>query len=78
MEVKRNYLKLSIVLAVICFGHLTGCRDQKTAKEANQELKLFSLLTPEQTGVSFENTITRSNELNIFIYQDFIPVQVQE
>ncbi len=71
MKVKRYYLKVSIVLAVICLSHLTGCRDKKAVKEESQEQKLFSLLTPDQTGISFENTITRSNELNIFIYQDF-------
>ena len=71
MEVKSNFLKIGIVLAVIYFGHLTGCHDQKTVKEVSQEQKLFSLLTPDHTGIYFENTITRSNELNIFIYQDF-------
>ena len=71
MEIKRNYLKTSIVLVVIYFGHLTGCCDKKQVKEVIRDQKLFSLLTPDHTGIHFENTITRSDELNIFIYQDF-------
>jgi hypothetical protein len=71
MELKRKYLKISTVLAVISFSLLTGCHDQKQVKLVNLQQKLFSLLTPDQTGINFENTITRTNELNIFIYQDF-------
>ena len=71
MEVKSNYLKISIVLAVIYFGHLTGCHDQTQVKKVSKEQKLFTLLTPDHTGIHFNNTITRTNEMNIFIYQDF-------
>lgn len=70
MEKTRCYLKVIIILAVICLSHLTGCRDQKHINNKKNQ-KLFSLLSPDHTGIYFENTITRTNELNIFIYQDF-------
>ncbi len=59
------------MLAVIYFCHLTACHNQKQPKEVNREHKLFSVLTPDHTGIYFNNTITRTNDLNIFIYQDF-------
>ena len=71
MEVRRNYLKISIVLVVIYFGHWTGCYGQTPVKEVSREQTLFTLLTPDQTGIYFENTITNTNELNIFIYEEF-------
>ncbi|MCK4465730.1 MAG: VCBS repeat-containing protein [Bacteroidales bacterium] len=71
MDVKRNYLKISIVLVVIYFGHWTGCYGQIPVKKVSQEQTLFTLLTPDQTGIYFENTITNTNELNIFIYEYF-------
>ena len=71
MEVKRNYLKISIVLVVIYFGHRTGCYGQTPVKEVSQKQTLFTLLTPDQTGIYFENTITNTNEWNIFIYEEF-------
>ncbi len=70
MEKIRCYLKVIIILTVICLSHLTGCRDQKHINNKKNQ-KLFSLLSPDHTGIYFENTITRTNELNIFIYQDF-------
>jgi len=70
MEKIRCYLKVIIILAVICLSHLTGCRDQKHVNNKKTQ-KLFSLLSPDHTGIYFENTITRTNEQNIFIYQDF-------
>ena len=78
MELKSNCLKISIMLAVIYFTHLTACHNQKQPKEVNQEHKLFSLLTPDHTGIYFDNTITRTNDLNIFIYQDFYSGAVSE
>jgi enediyne biosynthesis protein E4 len=71
MKVKRTYFRISLVLSVISFSLLTGCHDQKSGIEETSGNKLFSLLSPDHTGIHFENTITRSNELNIFIYQDF-------
>lgn len=70
MNAKRNYLRISLVLILLYFGHLTGCHDQTPVKKTGKQ-NLFSLLTPDQTGINFNNIITRSNELNIFIYQDF-------
>ena len=71
MEVKRNYLKIGIVLGVIYFCHRTGCYGQIPVKKVSEEQTLFSLLTPDHTGIYFENTITDTNEESIFIYEDF-------
>lgn len=71
MELKRYSLNINIALAVICLSHLTGCLEQKPVNEGSQGQKLFTLLTPDRTGINFDNVITRTNDLNIFIYQDF-------
>ena len=70
MEGKRNYLKTSILLVVICFQYRAGC-GQVPVNNANQGKSLFSLLTPDQTGISFKNTVTDTKKDNILIYQSF-------
>lgn len=56
---------LSVVL-------LAGCQKQTDEKEdAAPENPLFTLLTPEQTGVAFENTLTESLNGNVLMYEYF-------
>ncbi len=47
------------LLLAVCF--VSGCQSEK-------EPKLFSLLSVEETGIDFENTLTESPDLNILNY----------
>ncbi len=66
-----NQLKISILLVVFCFVQPVECYTQIQNKETNKKKKLFTLLSPDQTGITFNNTITYNKDLNIFIYEDF-------
>lgn len=50
-----------------------GCQKQTDEKQDNAapENPLFTLLAPEQTGVTFENTITESLNGNVLMYEYF-------
>ncbi len=56
-----------------CFVVLSGCQRQtdERQEEAAPENPLFTLLTPEQTGVAFENTLTESLNGNVLMYEYF-------
>ncbi|GHB60125.1 VCBS repeat-containing protein [Persicitalea jodogahamensis] len=56
-----------------CFGILSSCQKQTDEKqeEAAPENPLFTLLAPEQTGVTFENTLTESLNGNVLMYEYF-------
>lgn len=41
------------------------------SKQENKENYLFQEMTAEETGISFENTITNTDEFNIFNYRNF-------
>src|SRR5688500_4001757 len=45
-----------------------GCSDKNNAEGENS---LFSLLTPEQTGVEFQNLLTEGLNTNILMYEYF-------
>lgn len=61
-------MKLTILLRPLIFflGVLTliNCTKEKTPVEG----KIFSMLTPSQTGIEFSNTLTENDSLNYFTY----------
>ena len=61
------------VALFFCFGILLGCQKQTDEKqeEAAPENPLFTLLAPEQTNVTFENTLTESLNGNVLMYEYF-------
>ncbi|MCX6263009.1 MAG: VCBS repeat-containing protein, partial [Bacteroidetes bacterium] len=54
-----------IVLAIAVL--FTACR----RSSADSGEAVFSLLSPQQTGIDFENTVTDSREMNILNYHNF-------
>ncbi len=68
-------IPLSIFSFILVLIFLTACnRDKETEVENEsiyQEDKLFSLLSPEETGVDFINSVENQPDFNIFKYRNF-------
>jgi len=65
---KLKYITLSLVLL-----GLSACNSKKedqTAQEAKKET-LFTLLSPEESGVNFINKVENRKDFNIFKYRNF-------
>jgi hypothetical protein len=54
---------------MIGFAVLSSC--SKSAESDGKRETLFTTLSPEETGISFTNTVTDSAEYNIFTYRNF-------
>ncbi len=69
---KRKYLGQSLAI-IFSVGVLASCQKQTDEKqeETAPENPLFTLLAPEQTGVTFENTLTESLNGNVLMYEYF-------
>ena len=52
-------------LLVLCLLTLLGCSSEPT------QIRLFEKMSPEETGVSFQNNIEHSERFNIFSYRNF-------
>ncbi len=63
--------KAASILLLVVLLSFPYCYGNDTTKNYNQKPKLFSLLTPSQTGISFTNNVTDSREANILIYEAF-------
>jgi hypothetical protein len=57
--------KIQLILPLLV---LFGCQKESVNKD---ELKQFTLLTPEETGITFENTLTEGLNTNILMYEYF-------
>jgi enediyne biosynthesis protein E4 len=61
---------LACLLASLCVP--SGCIDRGiTAEKSNDEQTLFTQLPASQTGVTLENRVTDTRDLNIFTYRNF-------
>lgn len=70
IRIRKCFFKATVILLSIS---IFGCQKQADEKqqEAAPENPLFTLLTPEQTGVTFENTLTESLNGNVLMYEYF-------
>lgn len=50
---------------------LSSCGDEKQEVRTEVKETLFTLLTPEESGIDFNNRIENNKELNIFKYRNF-------
>lgn len=57
--------KIQFILPLLV---LLGCQKESVKKD---DLKQFTLLTPEETGITFENTLTEGLNTNILMYEYF-------
>ena len=55
----------------LCFVLVCSCKEQPVKSEEKPAEKLFTLLTPEQSGVDFQNTLTEGLNTNILMYEYF-------
>ena len=62
-------MKTGLPALALFISGLLGCKGG--ADEENASGTMFSLLTPEQTGVSFQNTLTEGPNTNILMYEYF-------
>ena len=69
----NTYGKLSFQLLFIGLIALTGCTHKAENKESsdNDSHPLFTLLTPEQTHVDFNNTLTEGLNTNVLMYEAY-------
>jgi len=60
-----NYCICSLALSILI---ATSCTTNKETKEETKEelATLFSLLSPEKTGVDFKNEVQNQTDFNIF------------
>ncbi|UBM60120.1 VCBS repeat-containing protein [Marinilongibacter aquaticus] len=70
---KNNYfLRIFSGLGLFVLG-LVGCQSLDDSKQESQEdgPRLFTLLTPSQTHINFQNTLTQGPNTNILMYEYF-------
>ncbi len=68
-----NFFKIPTLVIVTLFLSLASCQqDEKDSSTINQtrakNIKLFELKTSAQTGITFNNTITETEQINNLIY----------
>ncbi|MBK7710834.1 MAG: VCBS repeat-containing protein [Bacteroidales bacterium] len=72
----KNLLTVSIIYPLLFTVFLiTGC-NRKGSNEASSPVygdksKLFTLLSPEKTGIDFANNVTDGEKFNIFTYRNY-------
>ena len=66
-----NKNRRSTYSILIVFSLFWGCKEQTAALKEDTEQPLFELLGPEQTNISFQNTLTEALNTNILMYEYF-------
>ncbi len=66
-------LRFYTFLAILLFLSFSSCKKEENTSKApsTEEERLFSLLSPEETGVDFINYIKNQKNFNIFKYRNF-------
>lgn len=61
-----------LIVTLLLFVLVLSCnKEEKTTEKAPESKKLFSLLTTEETGLSFVNEIEDRKDFNVFRYRNF-------
>lgn len=60
-----------VSLTILLFGLLDCLPRKKSDKPAVSQPPFFTLLPPEQTGVSFQNALSEGLNTNILVYEYF-------
>ena len=64
--------KPSLCIIILVFLGLSSCKDKlKEEQNLTNEPTLFTLLTPEETGVGFQNILNEGLNTNILMYEYF-------
>ncbi|MFD0860596.1 FG-GAP-like repeat-containing protein [Sungkyunkwania multivorans] len=56
------------LLVLIMIGCQTSEKDEKNPSKKTEEVKIFAKLVAENTGITFENTLSETDTLNYFTY----------
>ncbi len=68
---RSNKTILAILIAVLGISLSCTSKKEDKAKDADKAPTLFTLLSPEQTGIDFINHIENKKNFNIFKYRNF-------
>lgn len=70
MKISQNiYILNSLLILLILTACTKGEKSVETATD--NELKLFTLLSPDDTGMKFMNEVVNQKDFNIFMYRNF-------
>lgn len=61
-------INLSVLMMIVLFA---SCKKQSNEVEEKEENTLFTLLSQEETGVTFNNAVENQKDFNIFKYRNF-------
>lgn len=61
---KMNKTRVCFFIGILCSMMILGC-------EVSQKEKLFTPLTPTESGILFSNTLTETDSANYFLYKSF-------
>lgn len=65
-QLKHTGRPVPLLLGLLCLLGMTGCQE-----DARQSGPLFTAVDPSSAGIDFQNTLTATNEFNIFTYRNF-------
>ncbi len=71
MNTSKTTLVLVFIVFVILNCKKNQSEDELNSSTAGQELKLFTLMNPGETGVDFINKVENQKNFNIFKYRNF-------
>ena len=63
-DLKIILMKKQVVLVFVITGLLVACSKDNSVSESEEANTLFTLISPEYSGVDFENTIIETAEQN--------------
>jgi len=67
-----KFKRHNFILIVFIFALISSCNSEQTSKTSDPEdATLFSLLSSEDTGITFSNKIANQKNFNIFKYRNF-------
>jgi len=67
MTISRSIQYVSVIISIILFG----CRGSDEKTDGRKSKPLFTLLDPDVTNISFQNTLTEALNTNILMYEYF-------
>src|SRR6188474_1301045 len=67
MSVSRSIQYISVIISIFLFG----CKGSDEKMNGQKSKPLFTLLDPEVTKITFQNTLTEALNTNILMYEYF-------
>lgn len=68
---EMNFSRLFVYIILVSIYPLFGCKNTIHQSDENNGPQLFTLLSPEETSIDFQNTLTEGLNTNILVYEYF-------